>query len=70
MADGIDAPGDVMEEEGADQPAPEKAGKNTQPGLGDETADDAATRLEGLLDASFEDWRERVTWRFYRVVVL
>ena len=28
-----------------------------------ETADDAATRLERLLDSSFEDWRERITWR-------
>jgi phytoene dehydrogenase-like protein len=28
-----------------------------------ESADDVATRLEQLLDASFEDWRARVTWR-------
>jgi phytoene dehydrogenase-like protein len=29
----------------------------------DESADDAGGRLEALLDASFEEWRERVTWR-------
>ncbi|MBV9414677.1 MAG: NAD(P)-binding protein [Solirubrobacterales bacterium] len=28
-----------------------------------ESADEAATRLERLLDSSFEDWRERITWR-------
>ena len=27
-----------------------------------ETADGAATRLEKLLDSSFEEWRERTTW--------
>jgi phytoene dehydrogenase-like protein len=34
----------------------------------DETPEDAATRLERLLDASFEDWRERVTWRRRQVM--
>lgn len=34
----------------------------------DETADDAANRLEQLLDASFEDWRQRVTWRRRQVM--
>lgn len=29
----------------------------------EEDAEEAATRLERMLDASFEDWRERVTWR-------
>jgi phytoene dehydrogenase-like protein len=29
----------------------------------DESVPNAATRLEGLLDACFEDWRGRVTWR-------
>jgi phytoene dehydrogenase-like protein len=29
----------------------------------DESADVAASRLEGLLDASFEGWRDRVMWR-------
>ena len=33
-----------------------------------ESADDAANRLEGLLDASFEDWRARVTWRRRQVM--
>jgi phytoene dehydrogenase-like protein len=33
-----------------------------------ESADDAATRLERLLDASFEDWRGRVTWRRRQVM--
>ncbi len=33
-----------------------------------ETADDAAVRLERLLDASFEDWRARVTWRRRQVM--
>jgi phytoene dehydrogenase-like protein len=33
-----------------------------------ESPDGAALRLEGLLDASFEDWRERVTWRRRQVM--
>jgi phytoene dehydrogenase-like protein len=33
-----------------------------------ESADDAALRLERLLDASFEDWRERSTWRRRQVM--
>ena len=33
-----------------------------------ESADGAALRLERLLDASFEDWRERVTWRRRQVM--
>jgi phytoene dehydrogenase-like protein len=33
-----------------------------------ESADDAATRLEWLLDASLEDWRGRVTWRRRQVM--
>jgi phytoene dehydrogenase-like protein len=33
-----------------------------------ETADDAGLRLEQLLDASFEDWRERATWRRRQVM--
>jgi phytoene dehydrogenase-like protein len=32
------------------------------------SADDAATRLERLLDASFDDWRGRVTWRRRQVM--
>jgi phytoene dehydrogenase-like protein len=34
----------------------------------DESTDDAAVRLERLLDASFEDWRGRVTWRRRQVM--
>jgi hypothetical protein len=34
----------------------------------DESADDAAVRLEQLIDASFEGWRERVTWRRRQVM--
>jgi NAD(P)-binding Rossmann-like domain len=33
-----------------------------------ETADGAALRLERLFDASFEDWRGRVTWRRRQVM--
>ncbi len=33
-----------------------------------ESADQAALRLERLLDASLEDWRERVTWRRRQVL--
>ena len=34
----------------------------------DEDVDDAATRLERLLDASFEEWRARVKWRRRQVM--
>ena len=34
----------------------------------DEGADEAALRLERLLDASFQDWRGRVTWRRRQVM--
>lgn len=34
----------------------------------DESVDEAATRLEGLLDASLDDWRGRVTWRRRQVM--
>ncbi len=33
-----------------------------------ESADQASLRLERLLDASFEDWRERTTWRRRQVM--
>lgn len=33
-----------------------------------ESADDAAARLDKLLDPSFEDWRGRVTWRRRQVM--
>jgi phytoene dehydrogenase-like protein len=34
----------------------------------DESTDAAATRLEELFDASFEAWRERITWRRRQVM--
>lgn len=34
----------------------------------DEDTDQAAARLERMLDASFEDWRKRVTWRRRQVM--
>jgi phytoene dehydrogenase-like protein len=34
----------------------------------EESVDDAAARLEALLDASFENWRERVSWRRRQVM--
>jgi hypothetical protein len=34
----------------------------------DESADGAALRLERLFDASFEDWRGRITWRRRQVM--
>jgi phytoene dehydrogenase-like protein len=34
----------------------------------DETVDDATERLERMLDASFEQWRGRVTWRRRQVM--
>jgi phytoene dehydrogenase-like protein len=34
----------------------------------DESADEAAARLERVLDASFEEWRGRVTWRRRQVM--
>ena len=34
----------------------------------DESVDDAGLRLERLLDASLEEWRERVTWRRRQVM--
>jgi phytoene dehydrogenase-like protein len=34
----------------------------------DERPDDAAMRLERLLDASYEGWRERVTWKRRQVM--
>jgi hypothetical protein len=34
----------------------------------EESEDEAAARLEHLLDLSFEDWRERVSWRRRQVM--
>jgi phytoene dehydrogenase-like protein len=44
-------------------PAGEALVQAQMPVAPDEDADVAADRLERLLDASFEDWRDRVTWR-------
>jgi phytoene dehydrogenase-like protein len=49
-------------------PAGEALVQGQMPIRSDETPDAAATRLEALLDASFEDWRERVTWRRRQVM--
>jgi phytoene dehydrogenase-like protein len=49
-------------------PAGEQLVQAQMPIRPEESADGAATRLEGLLDASFEDWRGRVTWRRRQVM--
>ena len=49
-------------------PAGEQLVQAQMPIRPDEPSDDAASRLEQLLDASFEDWRGRVTWRRRQVM--
>jgi hypothetical protein len=49
-------------------PAGEQLVQAQMPIPGEESADEAATRLERLLDASFEEWRSRVTWRRRQVM--
>jgi phytoene dehydrogenase-like protein len=49
-------------------PAGEQLVQGQMPIRPGESADDAATRLERLLDASFDDWRGRVTWRRRQVM--
>jgi len=49
-------------------PAGEQLVQAQMPIAPGESADAAATRLEGLLDAAFEDWRTRVTWRRRQVM--
>ena len=49
-------------------PAGEQLVQAQMPIRPDESVDDAASRLERLLDASFEDWRGRVTWRRRQVM--
>ena len=49
-------------------PAGEQLVQAQMPTRPDESADAAATRLERLLDASFEEWRARVTWRRRQVM--
>jgi phytoene dehydrogenase-like protein len=50
-------------QDGSLAPAGEQLVQAQMPIRPGETADDASARLERLLDASFEGWRERVTWR-------
>jgi phytoene dehydrogenase-like protein len=49
-------------------PAGEQLVQGQMPVRPGEGADEAAERLEELLDASFEDWRGRVTWRRRQVM--
>ncbi len=49
-------------------PAGEQLVQGQMPIRPGETTDDAAARLEGLLDASFTDWRGRVNWRRRQVM--
>jgi phytoene dehydrogenase-like protein len=49
-------------------PAGEDLLQSQMPIRPDETADDAADRLEALLDRSFDDWAGRVTWRRRQVM--
>ena len=49
-------------------PAGEQLVQAQMPIRPDETADDAAARLESLLDLSFDGWRDRVTWRRRQVM--
>jgi len=49
-------------------PAGEQLVQAQMPIRPDETAEDAGVRLERLLDASFEGWRARVTWRRRQVM--
>jgi phytoene dehydrogenase-like protein len=49
-------------------PAGEQLVQAQMPIRPQESVDDAALRLERLLDASFEDWRGRATWRRRQVM--
>jgi hypothetical protein len=49
-------------------PAGEQLVQAQMPIRPQEKADDAGLRLERLLDASFEDWRARATWRRRQVM--
>jgi hypothetical protein len=49
-------------------PAGEQLVQGQMPIRPGESADDAALRLERLFDVSFQDWRERVTWRRRQVM--
>jgi phytoene dehydrogenase-like protein len=49
-------------------PAGEELVQAQMPLRPDESADQAAARLEAMLDASFDGWRERTTWRRRQVM--
>jgi hypothetical protein len=49
-------------------PQDEELVQSQMPIRPDETPDQAALRLERLLDASYPDWRERVTWKRRQVM--
>jgi phytoene dehydrogenase-like protein len=49
-------------------PAGEQLVQAQMPIRPQESADDAGSRLEALLDSSFESWRDRVTWRRRQVM--
>jgi phytoene dehydrogenase-like protein len=49
-------------------PAGEQLVQAQMPIRPDESVDDATLRLERLLDTSFENWRDRVTWRRRQVM--
>jgi len=49
-------------------PAGEQLVQAQMPIRPDESAESAAARLERLIDAAFEDWRGRVTWRRQQVM--
>jgi phytoene dehydrogenase-like protein len=55
-------------QDGSLAPAGEQLIQAQMPIRLDESAEDAATRLERLLGASFEDWETRVTWRRRQVM--
>lgn len=49
-------------------PGGEQLVQGQMPVRPDETAEEAAARLDKLFDLSFEDWRDRVTWRRRQVM--
>jgi phytoene dehydrogenase-like protein len=49
-------------------PAGEQLVQAQMPIRPDEDAGDATARLEALLDSSFEEWRDRVTWRRHQLM--
>jgi hypothetical protein len=55
-------------QDGSLAPAGEQLVQAQMPIRPHESSDGAGTRLEALFDASFEDWRARVTWRRRQVM--